>query len=149
MGGGDEGGNRSELRLARRARGGSGWGRTAGTRRFTARGQFESPTFDGANPLTEDVRLVLRNADGVLACCAITADHWMPMGKRHYAFWDRRVTLCPPIGDLSVITRNGKRSRVTVLGPRVDPGDFTRAPLGLTIQVGNRCAAGSFTPRTR
>ncbi len=58
--------------------------------RLRLMGVFAPAIPSGFDPSTQDTSIQIADDQGTLFCTTITADHWMPMGKRSITFWDKK-----------------------------------------------------------
>lgn len=118
----------------------------------TARGRIRASvdeTFGSIDPRDEDVLLQLFDANGPLACCLITSDHWMRLGRRKFGYWDRKTELCPPIADLSIRNRRDGSLRVVVRAKGGGLDRYADPNLSITVGAGSRCATGGALLRPK
>ena len=117
------------------------------TRRMRARlqikGRLAAGAFAGIDPRQADVQLVLRDAQGAVACCAVPPDQWRKVLGRVYWFRDRQNE-CPPLKSLCLIVPKRDPTRTVV-----NTSPQTPSPLDITLSTGNQCVRGQSSSRPR
>jgi hypothetical protein len=95
------------------------------------------PDFD---PMAQDTSLQIADEHGQLFCATVTADHWMPRGRRSVTFWDVEGRYAGGLADgRFTITRNG-RIRFFANGRRMPLRMSDGRNVQVTLRVGNRCS---------
>jgi uncharacterized repeat protein (TIGR01451 family) len=104
--------------------------------RLLVRGRLPAGSFTGIDPRQADVELVLRDAQGQVACCAVPREQWRKVLGR--VNWARGLqSLCPPVKSLCLIVPKRGPTRMVI-----NTSPQTPTPLAITLSAGEQCVRG-------
>ncbi len=117
--------------------------------RIRLQSQYSPVIVPGFDPLTYDTSIQLSDADGVIFCTTITADHWMVRQRRHLAFWDRKGQFSGGLSDgRFTVKRNGKVLFRTH-GKKAPLRTMGEGGVRVTVRTGAVCSQAEATLRAR
>ncbi len=107
-----------------------------GRSRLQVKGRLAAGAFTGIDPRQENVQLVLRDAQGAVACCRVPPAQWRKLLGRTY--WARGLQgTCAPARSLCLIVPQRGPTRVVI-----NAGAQASTPLDITLSAGDQCVRG-------
>jgi hypothetical protein len=111
--------------------------------------QYSPAIPQGFDPLTHDTSIQLSDANGVIFCTTVTADHWMVRNRRHLAFWDRKGQFSGGLSDGRFTVKRSGQVLFRTHGKKVRLRTMDAGAVRVTVRTGAVCSQAEATLRAR